>query len=515
MVHQALKTYVKDGEIISLRDYQKHSISLLAQSVRQKNRSPLLVISTGSGKTRTAAAICQRAIEKSNRVLFITPRRGLTFQASQDFDDLGIENGIIMSGVEHDNRHMVEVASMDTIISRLSRNCLTGALLGVEAADILIIDEAHLSVSDKRKQFLLDALDGKYGDGKIVIGLTASPCVNGGGGLGAVYDDLLVPITMQELINKGYLTKPRYFAAEKPDLSQVKIAAGDYKKNELSDAFMGEAIMGDVLKNWIRIAENTITVVFTPTRATAAELVDRFNYAGYVAEYVDANTPDNERKKMFDRLGSGKTKIICNVGIIGLGIDIPTIETVVMATATKSVAKWMQAVGRAMRVSDNKEYATVIDHGGMCIDPKIGGVETITAWTLEEKSKIQDRNLQEKKDRKEPMEIVCVKCKTVFKARRDCPACGHEMKTKRQKLKVYQADLKEVKAKKMLNLDKPGKQRLWNECLYKASHLGMKVGAAAHMYRKQTKVWPAGLEKVPKGKSQWNMTASGFLDSCR
>ena len=155
MVHQALKTYVKDGEIISLRDYQKHSISLLAQSVRQKNRSPLLVISTGSGKTRTAAAICQRAIEKSNRVLFITPRRGLTFQASQDFDDLGIENGIIMSGVEHDNRHMVEVASMDTIISRLSRNCLTGALLGVEAADILIIDEAHLSVSDKRKQFLV------------------------------------------------------------------------------------------------------------------------------------------------------------------------------------------------------------------------------------------------------------------------------------------------------------------------------------------------------------------------
>lgn len=500
---------------IPLREYQQKSVEMLSDSMRAWHRSPLLVISTGSGKTRTAAAICWRAIAMGNRVLFITPRRGLTFQAAQDFEDLGIECGIIMAGVEHDNRHMVEVASMDTIISRLSKDRLTSALFGVEAADILIIDEAHLSVSEKRKQFLTDVLEGKYGEKKRIIGLTASPCVNGGGGLGAVYDDLLVPITMLDLIDQDYLCRPRYFAAEKPDLRNVKITAGDYKKDELEKAFDTDSIMGDVLKNWIRIAENTITVVFTPTRATAGHLVERFAVAGYMAEYVDANTPDHERKDMFDRLGAGTTKIICNVGIIGLGIDIPTIETVVMATATKSVAKWMQAVGRGMRPVDGKEYCTVIDHGGMCIDPKIGAVEHITEWSLEEKSKIQDRNLQKKKDKKEPKEITCVKCKTVFKSRRDCPSCGHVMKHKTEKLEFYEADLKEIKAKKMRNLDKPGKQKFWNECLYKSSYLGMKIGAAAHMYKKQTGVWPSGLEKVPKGKAEWNMMAHEFLELTR
>ena len=478
---------------ISLRGYQQHSIDLLTESMRTRHRAPVLVCSTGSGKTRVGAAICRRAIDKGNRVLFITPRRGLTFQASQDFEDLGIENGIIMAGVEHDNRHMVEVASMDTIISRIGKDHITGALLGVEAADLLIIDEAHLSVSLKRKEFLLDVLSGVYGPGKRIIGLTASPCVNGGGGLGGVYDDLLIPISMQELIDQGYLCQPRYYAAEKPDLSSVKITAGDYNKDGLAKAFDTNQIMGDVLSNWVRIAGNSITVVFTPTRATAAHLVERFVAAGYPAEYVDANTSDYDRKAMFDRLRSGRTKVICNVGIVSLGVDIPTIETVVMATATKSVAKWMQAVGRAMRISDGKKYAKIIDHGGMCIDPQMGAVENITEWSLEEKGKVQDRILEAKKEKKEPKEITCSECKTVFKSRRDCPECGHEMKQKTEGLEYYEADLKEVgrNVSKINRQATPEQKEAFFGGLkgYAMKHR-YNPGWASHKYKEKYGVWP-------------------------
>jgi len=496
---------------MELREFQTNAVSMLRQSIGQGKIAPLLVMSTGAGKTRTAAAICKSATEKGKRVLFITPRRGLTLQAEQAFYDLGIESGIIMAGIEHDPRHRVEVASMDTIISRLGKDHMTNALLGVQAADILIVDEAHLSVSKKRQEFLLAALAGEYDKRKIVIGLTASPCVNGGGGLGAVYDDLLVPVTMSELIDQGYLVQPRYYAAEKPDLSDVKMTGGEYQADGLGDAFADNVIMGDVVTNWWRIAKDTSTVVFTPTRANAASLVERFIGAGVKAEYLDANTTDEDRAEIYSRVTRGRTKVICNVGIVSLGVDIPRIQTVVMATATKSVAKWMQAVGRALRPYEGKDCAFIIDHGGMSIDAGMGPVEFITDWSLDDKTTIQDRTESRKIENKEPKEITCKKCKTVFKGRRTCPACGNEMKQKTEEIEYYEADLKEVKRKKV---DKNDKQRVWNDCIYTAQYRGLKCGAAAHMYKKQIGTWPRGLEKMPKA-DQWQMLAKNFLASLR
>ena len=483
---------------IPLRPYQQRAIDLLARSIGTRHRAPVLVQATGSGKTRVAAAICRRAIGKGNRVLFITPRRGLTLQANEAFDELGIESGIIMAGVEHDNRHMVEVASMDTIISRLAKDRLTGALLGVEAADIFIIDEGHLAVSAKRKEFLLGVLDGKYGPNKIVIGLTASPCVAGGGGLGAVFDDLLVPVTMHELIEHGYLCPPRYYSAERPDLSKVGMTAGEYKQDDLGSAFADTTIMGDVISNWQRIAAGTTTVVFTPTRANAADLVERFQAIGVAAEYVDANTSDYDRGQMYHRVKVGKTRVICNVGIVSLGVDIPNIQTVVMATATKSVAKWMQAVGRALRPSDGKDYAYIIDHGGMTLDPKMGPVEDIVDWTLDEKSKVQDRIEDRKKENREAKEIECQKCKTVFKARHNCPACGWSWKKPGEPLEYYEADLQEVGKKANRTMTHEQKAEFYGGLLAYAKRKGYNPGWAAHAYREKTGVWPNAYKNAPE-----------------
>ena len=370
--------------MISLRPYQQKAVGMLSESFRSGHRAPVLVAPTGSGKTRLAAAICERAISKGNKVLFLAPRRGLVFQTADAFRELGIDAGVIMSGEEYDPRHMVDVASIDTLTARLSSDRVTNALRSVEKASIIIADEAHTSVSKGRADVLNSIKAGEYGKSKLLIGLTASPCVAGGGGLGAVYDDLLVPVSMHELIEDGYLVKPWYFSAPKPDLSDVKTTAGEYQQAELGDVFADTVLMGDVLTNWIMIAENTITVVFTPTRANAAELTDRFNRAGYQSEYVDANTKDDEREQIYRRLQTGQTKCLMNVGIVSMGVDIPAIQTVVMATATKSIAKWLQAIGRALRPADVKDRAYIIDHGGMSLDQYMGPVEGIVDWSLDE-----------------------------------------------------------------------------------------------------------------------------------
>jgi superfamily II DNA or RNA helicase len=488
--------------MIELRPRQQVALDMLRQSFATGHTAPILVAPCGYGKTRVAAAICTAAMDKGKSVMFITPRRNLVTQAVKAFEALGIESGVHMAGEYFDSRHSINIASMDTIIARVGKQ--TQVLQGVLDADLCVIDEAHMAVSKKRKEFLLGCLSGEYATKKKLIALTASPCLGNGGGLGAVFNDLLIPTTMQEEIGDGHLIQPRYFACEKPDLSKVKVVAGEYSAADLGGVYDDIKLMGDVVGNYARISPGAAAVCFAPTRKNAAHLADQFEAAGYPSAYLDANTPDDERQRVFDGIMDGSIKIITNVLIIGMGTDLPPLQTCIMATATKSVPRWIQAVGRPSRPYGDQKHAYIIDHGGMCIDPEMGAVEDITEWSLDEKGKVQDRILEAKKEKKEPKEITCKNCKTVFKARIDCPACGHRMAQKTEALEFYEADLKEIKVKKT------DKQRIWNDCLYTAKYRGAKVGAAAHIYKKKVGVWPRGLDNMPKG-SGWKQLASEFL----
>ncbi len=85
------------------------------------------------------------------------------------------------------------------------------------------------------------------------------------------------------------------------------------------------------------------------------------------------------------------------------------------------------------------------------------------------------------------------------------------MTAKSRQLNVEEGRLIEVKRKKRSSYDGNDKQRIWNECLWKAYHKNLKVGAAAHMYRKKTGVWPRKLENIPHG-DEWQLTAKYYLD---
>ncbi len=151
--------------MINLRDYQQKSVDMLAKSIATGHRAPIIVKPTGSGKTRFAAAICERAIEKGNRILFLAPRRGLVFQTVESFENLGLRCGVLMAGVEYDPRHMIEVGSIDTVTGRIGKSDLNNVKMCVESAKIIITDECHTSVSKARRSFLVDIKSDVYGDG--------------------------------------------------------------------------------------------------------------------------------------------------------------------------------------------------------------------------------------------------------------------------------------------------------------------------------------------------------------
>ena len=482
---------------INLRDYQQDSVDGLRASLSSGKRKPILVAPTGSGKTHIACSIIQGALDKQKSVLFLAPRRELIYQAEQRLHDHGIEAGIIMSGEARDPHLPVQVASFDTLHARGMRN----ESMLMPPADVVIVDEAHLSIAKTRKDIIEHYKD------SVVIGLTATPARGDGKGMGEIYDDLVLTRTIGDLTKEGYLVPARYFAPSTPDLNKIKQTKSDYQTKELGDVMDKPQLVGDIIDNWQRICRDRQTVVFCVTKSHARHIHEAFIDAGYTSGYLDSDTKLDERRQILKDIHSGKIQILVNIFVATFGWDCPPISCVILARPTKNITLYLQTVGRGLRSHPGKEDCFVVDHTG-AVDQH-GFVDEDIPWTLDSNVDIRDALEKKLQEKSEPKEITCQKCQYIFKARRDCPHCGFEMIPAGKPIPVHAAALKEISRPKATMHDK---QKVWIASLYRASHTGLKVGAAAHMYRKVFGVWPAKVERLPKGKVEWNMMAKHFLE---
>ena len=301
--------------MIDLRDYQLDALAALRRSIGSGHRSPMLQAPTGSGKTKLSAAIIESARTKSKRVAFTVPALSLIDQTVQLFWDEGIRDvGVIQADhVLTDWSKPVQICSVDTL-----------ARQGFPQTDIVIVDEAH-RVSQTITKWMSET--------KIpFIGLSATPWARG---LGRLYDDLIVVTTTKQLIDQGYLSPFKVFAPAHPDLSQVKIVAGDYHEGQLSDTMSKPEIIADVVKTWLRLGEGRPTICFAVDRAHARLLQDQFADAGVPAAYQDANTTLGEREIIRKQFHDGRVKVVCSVGTMIVGIDWD-VRCIIWARPTKS-----------------------------------------------------------------------------------------------------------------------------------------------------------------------------------
>ena len=468
-----------------LRPYQITALDRLRESIRSGHRAPVLVAPCGSGKTHVAKAIVDGAVAKGHQVLFIAPRRELIYQTSEKLDEARIHHGIVMAGESTDLMAPVQVACVPTLHRRRART-------HVPPAKVVVIDEAHLSIARTTAEIL-----GEYPDA-IKIGLTATPIRSDGRGLGEQFDDLVMGPTVKELIAGGYLVKPRYFAPSTPDLSGIKIQMGDYNQSQLGARMDDPVLIGDVVSNWFRLAPGRQTVVFGVNIAHAMHLCQRFVEAGVSAEHLDSTTPNEARREILRRFENGDTQLVTNCQIFSYGLDIPPASCCVLAHPTKSLARYVQAVGRVLRPYPGKEDCLVIDHAGI-IDG-LGFVEDDFPWSLDGKEKIQDR--QETKKVNEPKSLTCPECSTVFSGAGVCPNCGHQMWTARAKaIAAVEADLVEVRARherrERVEWTMDDKRTMYAELKGVAQSRGYKEGWAAHKYREKFGVWPQSLKGTP------------------
>tara|TARA_R110002012_G_scaffold63075_5_gene166117 strand:- start:5 stop:1507 length:1503 start_codon:yes stop_codon:yes gene_type:complete len=464
-----------------LRDYQVSAITDVRKSIQAGHKMPILCLPTGSGKTIISIGIVQSALEKKKRVVFMAPRRELITQTYEKFMQAGINSSILMAGCKYDSWRSVTVASVDTITARCSRG-----KMNYPDADVVIVDECHLYDTEKRRE----VLNTFKNNGAVIIGLTATPARGNGKGLGRTFDDLIIPTSIGEMISKEWLCEVKYYGGTAPDTSKIKISGGDYNLKQLATVSNKKELNGSIVQNWLRIAPNKSTVVFCVDRAHSRAICDEFLSEGITAEHYDCETTDEETQAILKRVGSGETTVLCNVYKATFGLDIPSLQVAIMARPTKSIPLYYQTIGRVLRPHESKDFAIVIDHAN-CVKNH-GFIDEEPPWLLDYATDVNKKREHQKKEKKEPKEMTCSACNTIFVSARECPNCGTTRIQKGEPIPYYDFDLEEIKKEEK----KKNKDWDWNRKIEfyaglkgYAENKGFKSGWAAFKYKEKFGVW--------------------------
>ncbi len=469
---------------MNLWDSQTRTITRLSNLLKQGYKRPVVVSPTGSGKTRIATHILKMIQDANKSSIFLAPRRELIYQTIDTFTDHGIDAGVIMAGEAQRLYARCQVASFDTLHARAFRK----KKIIMPPADFVVVDEAHLSMSRTKLQIMQHYADR---DSKI-IGLTATPARGDGTGLGEFYDSLVNEVTVRELIDAGILVEPEYWAPTEFDLKGVRSNKDDYVVSQLDKAVDQPKLIGDIYDNWKRLAPEKRTVIFCVTRKHARHVFEVFVQNGIDCEYVDGETPNDERKAIFDRVRSGETQVLVNVFVASYGLDIPPLECCVLARPTKNLTLYLQIIGRVLRASMGKESATIIDHTGAI--ELHGLIDKPIPWSLDG-ADIREKIKKDKQEKKEPRDIVCKNCQKVFSGQRECPACGFEMVPKGEAVPVHEAELRKVDTDRKAYT--PDEKKSWYGQLKTiCTKRNYSRGWADHQFKNKFGHWPAN-KQIP------------------
>ena len=457
-----------------LRDYQSNAVEYVRGEFLSGCHSVVMVMPTGAGKSVVFGEIIRLAAEKGSKILWLVHRRNLVLQMRDTLKVFGVEAGIIMSGIDSNTSEHVQIGTVQTYSRRLKLEELEYNRFFI-AADLIMVDEAHRACSKQYK----DIID-LYKE-KRVVGCTATPCRADGRGLGEVFEKIVDVTDVLSLTRQGYLAPAKYYVPSEPDLNQIRIVRGDYDVKELGKRTNTPKLVGDVVENWLRLAEGLPTIVFAVNVKHSIAIRDEFRKHGINAEHLDARSTDDERDFVFNEVERGRVSVVCNVAVYQEGLDVPGISCVVMARPTKSMGLYRQCCGRGLRPQLGKT-AIIIDHGGVVAEH--GFLDDPVEWSLDGKERAWKRkNLKRKL--KQP--VKCNVCAYVFSGGNVCPECGSPVRSFGKQIEAVDAELVEAKKNKT---DLEEKRRYLGMLKWWVENKGKNTNIVNAKYKNRFGCWP-------------------------
>lgn len=457
----------------NLFEDQQEFVTCLRQSLKRGNRSILGVASPAFGKTVVAGHITESARIKGHSVWFIVHRKNLLRQTSKSFWSVGIQHGLITSGKSR-SKLPVQIGTIGTVYSRMRKD-------EINAPAVVFIDEAHLSQGSMFASVIRWARDA----GAIIIGLTGTPIRLDGKALGDLFDDMIEARSTSWLIEEGRLSDYRIYTTDVvPDLSSVRKSGNDHNRDELAEIMDSGAIVGDAISHWQRYANGLRTVCYCVNVKHSKSTSAAFNAAGIPAVHVDADTTETELKDACEGLADGRYLILCNCELVIEGFDLSsqigrdiTLEACILLRPTKSLARYLQMVFRALRKKTNP--AIILDHA--CCAIEHGLPDDARQWSLEGVEK-KTRKEKAEEEEAEPTVQWCKACYFMFRVGpHSCPNCGAPVDVRERKINEVAGELVEIDPEELRRQRQARIERGQAKTIEDLVAAGMKPGQAAHV----------------------------------
>jgi superfamily II DNA or RNA helicase len=245
---------------MQFRQYQLNAIILVWQAFARGIKSIICCLPTGAGKTVCFSEIARQAIEKGIPVMILCHRKELISQAARKIRALGLHPVIIDPTYKGHKLSMCYVASIDTLRNRQ-----------LPDIGLLIIDEAHIRSFDP---IVMEYISRKAK----ILGFTATPERTGKkflktgtrladlfpdytGQMGNLYEEIIEPVVVNELLELEYLVPPIYYGPE-ADLENIRTKGGDYNEEDVYEKFNKQKIYAGVIENYQKYAAGKKAICF-------------------------------------------------------------------------------------------------------------------------------------------------------------------------------------------------------------------------------------------------------------
>jgi DNA repair protein RadD len=456
------------------RPFQTAAREKLRAGFAAGHRCQMVMSPTGSGKTILAMFLTHEALLRNKRVIFVADRRTLINQTSEVADSLGlISHGVMMADHWRYNVSLpFQIASAQTLARRSWPD-----------ADLIIVDEAHTQLKAWADHIPTCRA--------AVIGLSATPFSKG---LGTLFSNLINATTMRELTESGVLVPMRVMSCTKVDMRGAAMAGGEWSDKAAEER--GMDIVGDVVHEWIKHAENRKTIVFGATIAHVEGLVREFNSAGIMAMAFTADTNEVERQDILSDFKAPGTalRVLVSVEALAKGFDQKDVSCVCdVRPLRKSLSTAIQMWGRGLRSSPEtgKTDLLLLDFSGNIVR-FAGDYETIFHDGLDALDAGEKLDKAIRKDDEEADHAVnCPKCNYAPFAKR-CVSCGYE----KIKLSLIEHEAGEMVEFKVGKVTVGDQLAVWEQAVTLCRGQGNPAsakGRASHLFKSITGAFPRNL----------------------
>ena len=235
-----------------------------------------------------------------------------------------------------------------------------------EEPGMIVIDEAHHALAKTYKGMWDRFPKAKF------LGLTATPCRLNGKGFTDLFDVLVQSWSVPEFISKGRLATYDFVSIKSDGMTQRLIdslqkrgADGDYQNKEMDMLLNKKPNIERLYQSLEEFGKDRKGIVYAINISHAQKITKQYQEHGVKAIAIDSKTPATERQQDIEAFKKGDIQVLVNVDIFSEGFDCPDVEFVQLARPTLSLAKYLQMVGRGLRVAKGKKNCVIIDNVGL------------------------------------------------------------------------------------------------------------------------------------------------------